>query len=773
MPNVAPTEAGRGEEKLHFLDYWRVIKKRREIIIATLVIIVFATAVFSWVSPEVFSASSRIKIEQRQRPLDVFEREVRVSTAFDPFEYETHRESLNSDPVLEKVVNLEIYSSKSLWVCPQHPQVKLTEAQSSMQVGLCAAPGCGRPLIAERVKKYPDWVPLTQKWAKDAGLQRPLTLHEAMAKLKSDLSIRPEKGTRLITIRYESQDPKEAQRVADMVAEAYIQCMEEDYEQKLQRALSKLQGAQRVYGRGLNALQADLVKKRQKFSLDSQDQPIQYGRSELLQGKRDLVRADIAQLNALVSYLSKMTDEERVAATQDNPGVYNLTYELSRNEAILNGLLEEYGLKHTLVRAQQQTINTLKDRLRISANSVLEGKKAQLDSLREQEKELQGFIEALNKEIFESQQALEEYEAAKREVEVKQIVSLEMERTQVTEQIRNTLPREDVSIVQWARLPESPVKPRRIFNVLISIFVGLTLGTGLAYFVDYVDTTMKNVDDLERHLGLAVMAVIPKQHEGLLIHENPKSHAAENYRTLWTSLQFERREDGFKSIMVTSGGVGEGKTTTVVNLGIAAAQMDARVLLVDSDLRRPKIHKLLKYVNRVGLYDVLLNDVDPTEVIVQPIPDVPRLSVLPSGKLPPNVIGLLSSEKMRNVVDKLSQNYDIVLYDSPPVIGVSDASVLANVVNRVLLVVDPRKYSKRFANRARKMLETVGGKVLGVIINNMRVTEEDYYYYGYGRAYRYYYRRYEDKDEGEEPKPSGASAEQEQAPADSSTEAKT
>ncbi|MDP2898342.1 MAG: polysaccharide biosynthesis tyrosine autokinase [bacterium] len=771
MPNVARAEGERGEEKLHFLDYWRVIKKRREIIIATLVIIVFTTVAFSWISPEVFSASSRIKIEQRQRPLDVFEREVRVSTAFDPFEYETHRESLNSDPVLEKVVNGEIYSSKSLWVCPQHPQVKLTEAQASDQARLCAAPGCGRPLRAERVKKYPDWIPLTQKWAKDAGLQRPLTLHEAVGRLKSNLRIRPEKGTRLITIRYESQKPKEAQLVADMVAEAYIQWMEERYEQTLQSALSKLQGAKTDYRRDLNALRADLVKKRLKFSLDSQDQPIQYGRSELLQGKRDLVRADIAQLNALVSYLSGLTDEERVAATQDNPIIYNLTYELSRCEAILNGLLEQYGPRLPDVLAQQQTINSLKNQLRISANSVLEGKKAQLDSLRAQDKELQGFVEALDKEIRESQQALEEYETAKREADQKEVVSLEMEKTQMQEQIRNTLPREDVSIVQWARLPESPVKPRKIFNVIISIFVGLTLGTGLAYFVDYVDTSIKNVDDLERYLGMSAMAVIPQQREGLLIHETPKSHAAENYRTLWTSLQFERQEDGFKSIMVTSGGVGEGKTTTVVNLGIAAAQMDTKVLLVDSDLRRPKIHKLLKYANRVGLSDVLLKDVDPTEVIVQT--DVPGLSVLPSGKLPSNVIGLLSSQKMRNVVDKLSKNYDVVLYDSPPVIGVSDASVLANVVNRVLLVIDYRKYPKRFANRARKMLESVGGKVLGVIINNMKITEEDYYYYGYGRAYRYYYKRYDDKEEGEEPKPPVASAEQEQAPADSSTEAKS
>lgn len=754
MPNVARTEGERGEEKLHFLDYWRVIKKRKEIIVATLVIIVFTTAALSWISPKVFSASSRIKIEQRQRPLDVFQTEVRTSMAFDPYEYETHRESLNSDPVLEKVIKGEIYGSKSVWVCPRHPQIRLTDAQASAQAGLCPAPGCGEVLRAERLPKYPDWVPLTEKWAKASGLQRPLSLHAAMAKLKSELRIRPEKGTRLITIRYDSTEAEEARLVADMVAEAYIQWREENYETSLQAALSTLQREQRDYRRDLNSLKTDLVKKREKFSLDSQDQPMQYQRLEILEQKRDLVETDIAQLEAYIAYIGDLTEEERVAVTQDSPLIYNLTYELSRNEAILNGLLEEYGEKHTLVRAQQQTISTLKERLRIGANSVLEAKKAQVESFHKQVEELNARIAALEEQIAQSHHALADYQIAKREVELKDQVLLVMEQTQVTEKIKNTLPREDISIVQWARLPENPVRPRPLFNVIISIFVGLTLGTGLAYFVDYVDTSIKNVDDLERYLGMSAMAVIPDQKDKLLIHENPKSHAAENYRTLWTSLQFERREDGFKSVMVTSGGVGEGKTTTVVNLGIAAAQMDAKILLVDSDLRRPKIHKLLKYANRVGLSDVLLKDADPNEVIVQPIPEVPKLSVMPSGKLPSNVIGLLSSEKMRSVVDRLSQDYDFVFYDSPPVIGVSDASVLANVVNRVLLVIDYRKYPKRFANRARKMLESVGGKVLGVIINNMKVTEEDYYYYGYGRAYRYYYRRYEDKEDGEEqPKP--------------------
>jgi len=754
MANVAKTESERGEEKLHFLDYWRVIKKRKEIIIATLVIIVFCVAVLSYVITPTYSAYSRIKVEQRQRPVDVFQTETRTSLVFDPYEYETHRESLSSDPVLERVVLGEIHSKEYQWSCPRHSQINLADDEALAQGDAC--PICGSPLKRERPKRYPDWKPLNKRWAEEADLPTPYPVQTAISMLKRNLKIRPEKGTRLITIRYESnnRDPKkatkEAKMIADMVAEAYIQWREDTHSNNLQFTLKKLTRRQNEVGEDLDKSEANLAEMKKKFQLDKQDQPIQYQRREQYMQERGMAKAQIAKLKAYVALMSAKTIEERVNATQDNVGVYQMSVKLGEQEAALDALLEEYGIEHPVIKAQKKNIARLKQRLHGLVNGVLESKRAELSSLQEQGKELDEIIAKLDEEISESHKGLVEYETANKRVDLYTAILLQMEQTRTTEAISNALPRQDIEIVQWARLPHinSPVKPKKLFNIVISIFVGLTLGTGLAYFVDYVDTSIKNVDDLERYLGMSTMAVIPQQREGLLIHENPKSHAAENYRTLWASVQFERREDRFKNIMITSGGVGEGKTTTVVNLGIAAAQMDAKVLLVDSDLRRPKIHKLLKYPNQRGLSDVIQKDVDPREVIIET--EVPGLSVLPSGKLPSNVIGLLSSHKMRNIAEKLSQDYDVVLYDSPPVIGVSDASVLANVVNRVLLVIDYRRYPKRFANRARKMLENVGGVVLGVIINNMKVTEEDYYYYGYGRAYRYYYGRYEDKEETED-----------------------
>jgi len=744
MANAPRVEGERAEERLHFLDYWRVVKKRKEIIIATLVIIVFTTAVFSWIAKPIYSADSQIKIEQRQRPMDVFRTEAANYLPFDQYEFETHRKQLESRPVLERVVKGEIYSDESKWYCPTHPQDKFSEKEARARLDAC--PQCGSDLERLRVRKHPNWELLTRKWAKrDAYPGGEYRLQAVVSMLRANLRIRPEKGTRLITIRFESQDKEEAQLVADMVAEAYIQLRQDIHETGVQSALNDLERKQSGSRRSLKSDQIELTKKQGKFTLDAQGQLIQYqDLSQVTQQKR-LVEAEVYKLQRQVDRLSAMTTEERIAATQE---VSQLAGVLAGQEAGLKALLEEFGLEHPTVKAQKGQIASLKEDLQDQTNGALEWKKITLDSLKSELQTLETAVESLNKLIRESQQAYTDYVASKNDVDLRRAILLEAERGKLQEALINAIPREDIQISETAQFPSSPIRPRKIFNVMVSIFIGITLGTGLAYFVDYLDTSIKNVDDLELYLNMSTLAIIPQQRDGLLISDSPKSHAAENYRMLWTNIQFGRRQDKFKNVMVTSGGMGEGKTTTVVNLGIAAAQMESKVLLVDSDLRRPKIHKLLKFPNRVGLSDVLLKDVDPREVVIES--QVPGLWVMPSGKMPSNVIGLLSSQKMKNVITTLGQHFDVVFYDSPPVMGVSDASVMAGLVDRVLLVVDFRKFPRRLAMRAKKSLENVGGQLLGTVINNLNIQKEDYYYYGYGKAYRYYYRRYEQEPEEKE-----------------------
>ena len=181
---------------------------------------------------------------------------------------------------------------------------------------------------------------------------------------------------------------------------------------------------------------------------------------------------------------------------------------------------------------------------------------------------------------------------------------------------------------------------------------------------------------------------------------------------------------------MVSGGVGEGKSTTLFNLAYICAQLGDKVLIVDSDLRRPVQHTFLDMSNRYGLTNLLMRDV-PLEEVIKPT-SVEGLHIMPSGKLPRSALGLLDSQRIRELVKNLKARYDYVFFDAPPLMGVSDASILASEVDGVMLVVQYRKYPRAISERAKRIVQNVGGNILGVVLNNINIMRDDYYYYYHG-----------------------------------------
>jgi capsular exopolysaccharide synthesis family protein len=231
-----------------------------------------------------------------------------------------------------------------------------------------------------------------------------------------------------------------------------------------------------------------------------------------------------------------------------------------------------------------------------------------------------------------------------------------------------------------------------------------------------------------------------------LIEEGPDSPHAESYRVLRTNIQFGTKGLSGGAFAVASGGVGEGKSTTLFNLAYICAQQGDKVLIVDSDLRRPVQHTILGMSNRFGLTNVLIRDV-PIEEAIKPT-SVTNLHFLPSGKLPSSSLGILDSQRMRELVKNLKARYDYVFFDSPPIVGVSDASILCSEVDGVLLVVQYRKYPRTMSTRAKRMIENVGGNIVGVVLNNINILRDDYYYY-YHSSYTHYLQSSESSPEAE------------------------
>jgi capsular exopolysaccharide synthesis family protein len=296
----------------------------------------------------------------------------------------------------------------------------------------------------------------------------------------------------------------------------------------------------------------------------------------------------------------------------------------------------------------------------------------------------------------------------------------------------------------------TPVKPKKAVNIGLGIIIGLVVGVGLAFFIEYLDTSVKTIDDVERALQTPVLGVIP-QNVGLLIDESVESPHAEAYRVLRTNILFSRKDDKLNTIAVVSAGAGEGKSTTVFNLATVFAQNGQRVIIVDSDLRRPTLHKMVKVTNNLGLTNYLLKQ-NTLDEVIQTSP-VPTLDFMASGKLPSSSLGILSSTQMRELIGELKKRYDFVFFDSPPIMGVSDASILASAVDMTIQVIQYRRYPQPMNIRAKNMIEKVGGNLVGIVLNNINMSQDESYYYYSGYYHDYYY---SGRDEGSGKGKSGA-----------------
>jgi len=293
---------------------------------------------------------------------------------------------------------------------------------------------------------------------------------------------------------------------------------------------------------------------------------------------------------------------------------------------------------------------------------------------------------------------------------------------------------DNVVVAEPAEVPLYPVKPRTLLNTLLASVVGGMLAVGTAFLIEYLDDTIKTSEDVGRDLGLSTLGIIARFHaakdEGMLITAvHPRSPISEAYRTLRTNIQFSAVDKPLKAILVTSAAPLEGKSTTVANLGVVMAQAGLSTIVVDSDLRRPALHRLFDVSNSYGLTNALLQN-DPNDCLQAT--EVENLQVLTSGPLPPNPAELLGSQRMRSLIQQLKDHADMVLFDGPPSLAVTDAALLANQVDGVLLVMEAGKTRREVAQRAKEDLSKVGANLIGVVLNKVP-------YKGGGGYYYYYY----------------------------------
>jgi capsular exopolysaccharide synthesis family protein len=309
------------------------------------------------------------------------------------------------------------------------------------------------------------------------------------------------------------------------------------------------------------------------------------------------------------------------------------------------------------------------------------------------------------------------------------------------------------TVVNGAVIPKSPTSPKPVRNGLLGLLVGLIIGVGLAFLVERLDDGINSRETAERATdGLPVVGLIPmvdawrtKGSHHLALVEDPTSNVSEAYRTLRTAIQFLSIDEPKRVIGITSSVPGEGKTTAVANLAVSFARAGQRVIVVSCDLRRPRIHEFFGVGNDTGLTSVLIGQTPLSEAI-RAVDGEPRLRIMPSGPVPPNPAEILSLDRVRELIDVLAENTDVLLLDCPPVLPVTDALLLSRLVDGMLVLASAKSTSRRDLHRTVELLRQVQAPVLGTVLN--RVPVDGGYAYGYG--YGYYYDRYHEHDEGAE-----------------------
>jgi capsular exopolysaccharide synthesis family protein len=349
---------------------------------------------------------------------------------------------------------------------------------------------------------------------------------------------------------------------------------------------------------------------------------------------------------------------------------------------------------------------------------------------------LQSQVEAAEQEDIKAALARRPYYQAKRDLENQQFVREQLRLRIQQETVDAVIPKSNlIDIMDPAEPALKAARPKIGLNIFLGVIVGMAVGVGLAFFIEYLDTSVKTIDDVERALQSPVLGVIP-QNVGSLIEEGPDSPHAEAYRVLRTNILFSLKDPKLNTITIVSAGAGEGKSTTIFNLATIFAQQGSRVVIVDSDLRRPSLHKILNVSNSIGLTNYLLKQ-NSLEEVIQTTP-MSTLDFMPSGKLPSSSMGILSSTQMKELIRDLKRRYDYVFFDSPPIMGVSDASILASEVDCVMQVIQYRRYPQPMTIRAKQMIEKVGGNLLGIVLNNINLSSDENYYYYSGYYYDYY-----------------------------------
>jgi polysaccharide biosynthesis transport protein len=781
-------------EQRSLREYVNVVYKRLPLILALAVITTSVVAFYMYRQSSIYEAQATLIIEP-PRPKATTKEAININLGGDANYANTQLKLLqNPDLMRDVVVRLGLHRETNLFANQNKGILASLRSIFSSDKSKPEKESSSLPVLTENNDtSAPDKIALTPEERERADNYALIFL--------GGLKIEPIERTNLVNVSVQSTNPDLAAKVADMTARRFIENdveremsgAKQSYEE-LSKSIEELKGT-------ISTQEADLINLLSRSNLPLQDKGGEFRNSVLQtvytqyqEAKNDRLKIE-AKYNTAVqansrgegSNIPDLTDSkiyqdmvrintERKAKLQDF--IREIDKQIQDSETELAGLRSKYTddykkvieakakidrLKQSREETDRQVTDLInKDKTKLEKEAIsgaLISLQSQLESARKREGQLYTAYTTEESKANLDGQAETKLTTLKREIETNRGLLDTYTQRQKEQELAISGNRPDnIKISTNAVKPIAPIGPQRNRNIFVAFLISLAAGIGLAFLLDYLDDSIRTSDDVGRHLGLPTLALIPHQagndkrklallpkngnghtssSTAMVALEDTRSAMAEAYRHLRTSLLFSSAGKPPQTILVTSSQPSEGKTTTAINTAITLAQSGADVVLIDCDLRRPRLHSHFNMENSAGLTNYLSGDRN-TDSLLKPFSSLPKLKIITSGPIPPNPAELLSSNEMKNLLQFLRGNYKHVIIDSPPAISFTDAAILSTLVDGVVLVAMAGKSSIHLMRRFKQRLSNIGARIYGVVLNGIKSDSVEYGYYGYGYTYNYY-----------------------------------
>jgi polysaccharide biosynthesis transport protein len=709
----------------HVTDYIRTFYKRRWTALTALLVVFLTGAIHSLRTTPIYEASAPLLIEQQARKV------TSLDTALSQKDYQDY----DFLPTELRILQSRALAKRTVQALGVHatPAAASTE-QGSGGIGSVIADA--RAAVSQAVKSMigaPTRIepPPANETSAEAA---------AISGFLGGLTVTPLRNTRVVNVAYRSSDPEFAARAVNTLAAEYIK-------QSIELRLASSQEANDWLG-------VQLEDQRKK--VEQTESALQHYREThsavATEDKRDIVVQRLADLNAAVTKaktdrIDREAEYNRVLALKEdkqaldafpaimaNPYVQQLKTEIASLQKQQAQLSARYGERHPEMLNATTQLRTAEAKLQIEIERIVESVRGDFITAQAREKSLTAALESQKGEALASNRRGIEYGVLEREaVSNRQLYENLMQRTKEST-VSGGFKSTNIQLIDRAEVPRSPILPQTSRDLLSALLLGCVIAVALVFGFERLDNRIKSPEEIKAYLKVPFLGLVPsikdKGTSQLLSAGTPPGFS-EAIRAIRTAVIFSSPDEKSRSVLVTSTSPHEGKTLVASNLAVALAQAGQRTLVIDSDMRRPRMHEVFEYAQEPGLSNVLVGDGDLGTAIRKT--NIPHLSFMPAGHIPPNPAELLGSKRCDALLKGLAERFDWVIIDAPPVMAVTDAAVVAHQAGGVLFVIGSEMTARTAAAAAIAQLATAHGRLIGAVLNGVDLQRHSYYYAPYHR----------------------------------------